>query len=183
MASFVYFAQLLGAACTQNLVKTLFSVVFNKKSLKKDNFEVPPQGYCMSTSFEEKTKMEKNIIFWSFLHVFSWLQTWNHWKKFKNELKSLKTAQKMFWPAFGCVQHLKAGQNTQQARFTFASFSSVFNKMLNPELCYFLITQPQSYFAAKYLWSATQIGPSKICFKNVSSQKFAAKFWLKPHLG
>ena len=43
---------------------------------------------------------------------------WNHWKSNNNKRKRLKnswkTAEKMFWPAFGCAQHPKDGQNTQQ---------------------------------------------------------------------
>ena len=37
----------------------------------------------------------------------------NHQKIVKNQQKRLKTAQKVFLPAFRCVQHPKAGQNTQ----------------------------------------------------------------------
>ena len=42
--SVVYYDQLLGAARTQKLVETPFLAVSNKKSTKKDKFEVPTQG-------------------------------------------------------------------------------------------------------------------------------------------
>ena len=47
---------------------------------------------------------------------FCWFQPWNHWKKFKMNKKAWKRQKKVGRPAFGCAQHPKACQNTQQTR-------------------------------------------------------------------
>ena len=47
--------------------------------------------------------------------LFQWFHSWNqHWKSFEMNKKGWKMAVKMYQPALGCVQHPKAGQNTQQ---------------------------------------------------------------------
>ena len=58
--------------------------------------------------------------------------------------KGLKTAEKIFRPAFGCAQHQKAGQNTQQTEnglgtlvVPFVNFSSA-TYMLHYNLSNFL---------------------------------------------
>ena len=106
----MYFDQLLGAARDQKLVETL------KINQKKTNLRYPlmeSTSFCMSTSFEEKTKPR---YFFLIFRRFLLISAMKSLKKLWNEQKRLKNGwKKMFWPALGCAQHPKAGQNTQQS--------------------------------------------------------------------
>ena len=46
--------------------------------------------------------------------IISWLAEQNMLKKRQDEAKTSENGEQIIWPPFGCAQHLKAGQNTQQ---------------------------------------------------------------------
>ena len=109
----VYFNQLSGTCCTffqvksvENWQKTFKKV---KKSTEKDKFGVPPQG--VDQLLHVVQLWDKN---WKKNCSFSDVFQLNHWKRFKMNKKGWKRLEKVFWPAFRCCKHLKAGWNTQQ---------------------------------------------------------------------
>ena len=65
------------------------------------------------------------------LNLLQWFHAWNQEKMSQNE-----RVKKVFRPAFGCVQHLKAGQNTQHLSI----------KSFKIKICYIYIFQ--NYFQA-----------------------------------
>ena len=93
----LYFDQLSGAVGTQKLVKNLFLAVF-KLFWSSQTF----LGDFSAEIKKKRLNTAKKSL-----------------KNFWNEQKRLKIAKKLFWPAFGCAQHLKAGWNTQQMSFLF----------------------------------------------------------------
>ena len=101
----VYFDQLLDAGRTWELIKTLFQL-FSTFFLLFNIFQW--------ISIWNHWKTLKTQFFQTFLNVFKWFQTEIHWKCLKRRNTVENGWKKVFWPAFGCAQHLKAGWNTQQ---------------------------------------------------------------------
>ena len=91
----VYFDNLLGAARAQELVKILFLAFFN----------LSVDFRCFYVIF---------LFFQSFFLVFGWKITEKYLKLTKMVENGWKRSKKVFWTAFGCAQHSKVGQNTQQ---------------------------------------------------------------------
>ena len=84
-----------------------------KKSLKMNKKKILIYVAVIFLLWVDKNG-EKTFLFLFISDVFSWFQTWNHWKRFKINNKGWKRLKKVFRPAFGWAYHPKAGQNTQQ---------------------------------------------------------------------
>ena len=79
--------------------------------------------FCMSTSFEEKTKTEKTIFFVRFRRLFL-ISDVKSLKKVENEQKRLKTAEKSSLTSLWVRAAPKAGQNTQHISYQNWMFSA-----------------------------------------------------------
>ena len=79
--------------------------------------------YLDRLSVAARTQKLVKRLFWAvstffvFLYLYQWFHVWNQVKN---------SSKKVFCPAFGCAQHLKDGQNTQQSKL--ALFGLVYFK-------------------------------------------------------
>ena len=103
-------------------VELLFSAVFrdfrseiNEKHLKINKKTV----FSIFVYFSKLVEIQTTPWFFcSFFDIFQWFQTLNHWKSCKKKKKVENSWKKVVWPPFGCAQHPKVGQNTQQIMLT-----------------------------------------------------------------
>ena len=85
-----------------------------KNQPKRDYFEVPSQGVDQLLHVNQLWVEDKTTFFCSFSDIFVDFSREITEKALKWTKKVEKRLKKMFWLAFRCCKHLKAGRNTQQ---------------------------------------------------------------------
>ena len=86
-------------------------------------------------------------------------------EKVLKEQKRLKTAEKVVRPAFGCAQHPKAGQNTQQLWFDLDEY--VYHTQTqcgNVEIIYFTIHLISSFIPSLVISSFSHVANISVTF-------------------
>ena len=84
------------------------------KMNQKVKFDLPPKGVDQQQHVDQLQRVAKKTVFLNVFKYFFLISDGNSLKNVKKEEKRLKTAEKKNFTAFGCSQHRKACQNTQQ---------------------------------------------------------------------